>query len=122
MWTWVTKLSNAIKTIFTFIFRLIKLEDRVIVLEKEIKALQLPSKDVREELTYNKILNVYENKTTGESFCPTCLGNKKRIAVQIKNNYGEQHWNCGDCKSHGSDGRAPQYPKQEPYDPFGKHF
>jgi ribosomal protein L37AE/L43A len=115
---WFTNLISGIKSVVTVISRFMKLEDRVTILEEKVKALQVPSKDVREGLTYNKTFNVYEDKTTGESFCPTCIGNKKRIAVQIKNNYGAQYWSCGDCKMSGSDGKIPQYPKQEPCNPF----
>jgi hypothetical protein len=120
MWLWITNLGGGIKSALTIISRVMKLETRVTELEEKIKTLQMPPKDIREGLSYNRILNVYDDKVTGESFCSTCLGNKKRVAVQTKNNYGQQYWGCYDCKSTGSDGKEPQYPRHagDDYNPL----
>ena len=89
------------KDFFSLISRVFRLEDRVSMLERKIENLQVPPKDVKEGLEYDKDLNVYFNRPTGEDFCPTCIGNNKRIAVQIKSNAGEKYWYCDNCKSHG---------------------
>ena len=108
---WIDNMWGSIKPIFTIISRVMRLEDRVTTLEGRVVGLQMPEKDLKEGLLYNKVLNIYEDKTSGECFCPTCLGNKKRIAFQINNDNGHQYWTCYDCKSSGSDGRADQYPR-----------
>lgn len=91
-----------IKDIFSVISRLIRLENRVSAVEKKVEKLQPPPKDLKVGLKYNKMLNLYLSETSGEHFCPTCLGNGKKIAIQIKSSGGEDYWYCDNCKSSGS--------------------
>ena len=111
MWIWINNIRKGIKASVTIISRVVKLENRVTILEDKISKMEIPPKDINEELTYNRTLNVREDKGTGESFCPTCIGNGKRVAVQIKDTYGQKNWFCHNCKSHGNDGSKPNYPE-----------
>ncbi len=89
---------NAIKDFFTLITRVMRLEDRVSAIEKKIEKIQTPLPNVRDGLNYNKKWNYYENASTGECFCSTCLGNGKRIAVKVQE-YGQGlGWHCNNCK------------------------
>ncbi len=103
MWTWIIKMGDGIKSTFTLISRVMKLEGRVTVIEEKIKALELPPKDLKDGLDYIKNIHLYQDKATGENFCPTCLGkDNKRVAIQIRTSGSEQYWNCAACNSYGT--------------------
>ena len=93
----------AVKNVFGLISRVMKLEERVSVLEKKIDSLQAPQPDVRDGLQYNKNWNYHEDARTGECFCPTCLGNGKKIAVKVYDSGYGQRWDCSQCKAWGSE-------------------
>jgi hypothetical protein len=96
--------------------RVMRLEDRVSALEKKVDTLQAPSKDAREGLEYNKEMNLYHDKKTGENFCPTCLADNKKSAIQIENQSGGyRSWYCNRCKARGDNGVEIRLPPQADY-------
>jgi hypothetical protein len=90
---------TTIKNTFTSISRVMKLEERVSLLEKKIDSLQAPMPNVREGIQYDKKWNFYRDAKTEECFCPTCLGNGKRIAVRLWESSLGWRWDCSNCKT-----------------------
>lgn len=97
---WLKSIGIWVKNLFTLISRVMRLEERVSALEKKTEAIQTPPKDVRENLIYDKELNYYTDKNTGERFCPVCLGNGKKVTINWSTeSLGEEGWNCDCCKA-----------------------
>jgi hypothetical protein len=90
---------TGLMSIFTLISRVMKLEDRVSDLEKKVGMLQTPPRDIRQELEYVKEWNYYINNSTGECFCPNCLGHSKRITVVIEKFVSGPGWVCQTCNA-----------------------
>jgi len=97
--SWLKSVLGWLRDLFTLISRVMRLEERVSELEKKMGGVQEPSKNLRDGLEYNKKLNYYEDKSTGECFCPNCLGLGRKIPVvcgQYMLGYG---WSCQVCKT-----------------------
>ena len=96
---WIKSIWAWLRNLFTLISRVMRLEERLSTLEKKMETIEAPPKDAREGLEYNKELNFYADKTTGERFCPVCLGNGKKITVNWHSRSDGEGWQCGNCKT-----------------------
>lgn len=114
---WLKSIGVWLRNIFTLISRVMKLEERVSSLENKMEIIQVPPKDIKEGLEYNKDWNYYENKTTGEYFCPACLGNGKRVAIRLDKKSSTEGWSCPNSNCKASEwkryGSLPRYASDE---------